>query len=107
MSVFKNKKIAYAIALLLAAINDAIDIMDLVQPLETGLDLLFAILILNILPGKKRFEDFITAVVDAMPLLDIVPFWTLYVLYRMREEPEFKERFEKVAPEKIKREKKR
>ncbi len=95
MSVFRNRKIAYAIALLLAAINDAIDILDLMQPWETAADLLFAMLILSILPGNRRPGDFIAAVIDAVPLIDIVPFWTLYVLYRMREEPEFRERFER------------
>jgi len=72
----------YLILLSLAIINDAIDLLGLLnQLLETILDVFTAALICIVLNELNPWV-FILAAIDLVPGIDITPFWTIYILYR-------------------------
>jgi len=72
----------FLLLLSLAIINDAIDVLGLLnQILETILDVFTAALICIVLNEFNPWI-FILAVIDLIPGIDITPFWTIYILYR-------------------------
>ncbi len=70
-----------AAALLLAVANDASDLLDVAQPLETILDVLLALAIIWLLKEKLTWRTALILLLDALPFIDLVPMWTLYVIY--------------------------
>ncbi len=77
-----------AAALMLAVINDALDLMDVVQPFESVLDVVLALAIIWLLREKLTWRTAAILFLDALPFVDLVPMWTLYVLYVMSREGE-------------------
>ncbi len=66
----------------LAVINDALDVIGkLTQPYETFFDIFLAFLI-SIIMGHVDVWAFLITFLDALPLIDLPPLWTLYILYR-------------------------
>lgn len=89
MKIRNNKRTSYALALLLAVVNDILDLLDFAQPVEGFLDLFTAMLIYKLITGKKADKQFLFYVLaDLIPFIDMVPFMTLYVLNKMGSEPE-------------------
>jgi len=72
----------FLLLLAVAALNDAVDLLAILNPVvETLLDILTAILICIIL-GEINPWLFLTTILDAVPGVDFAPIWTLYVIYR-------------------------
>ena len=80
-SYYQRKRVSFILLFALAALNDSIDLLGLLNPfLETIFDVFLAIIIcLN--SGEVNPWLFLITVVDAIPGIDFTPFWTLYVLY--------------------------
>ncbi|RLE82282.1 MAG: hypothetical protein DRJ51_01805 [Thermoprotei archaeon] len=71
----------FGVLFLLAALNDAIDLLNMFSPLvEFLLDAMIAILLLLSLRILNPLL-FLIAVLDVLPRIDFAPFWTLYVIY--------------------------
>lgn len=80
-----KKTMAYSIALLLAMVNDILDLAGLGAPLpEAVVDALLALAIIGSLP-ERRLIDILGAIADTITGIDIAPIWSAYVLCRMRE----------------------
>jgi len=83
-----KRLLMYGIAMLLAIINDALDLAGIGVPMiETLFDAALAILIISALPERK-LTDILVALGDMFTGIDIAPMWTLYLLYRMERDPE-------------------
>ena len=86
MSLSPEKKKRYALLFILAALNDAIDILEVLNPLiELFLDLLTAGLITIVL-GELDPTIFLITVLDSIPFVDLAPIWTGYVYYKYYKE---------------------
>ena len=84
----RKRMLMYGFAMLLALLNDALDLVGLGVPMFEGLlDLLLAILILSSMPERK-FTDVLVALADMVTGIDLAPMWTIYLLYRMEKDPE-------------------
>lgn len=82
----KFPKARYAIALILAVLNDALDLLGFLgPPLEAVLDLAIALVLMKVLPGFY-IGEILTTLADMVIGLDIAPFWTLYVANRIKGE---------------------
>jgi len=68
-------------ALLLAVLDDVLDLIDVAQPAESVADIVLALLIIWLLREKITLRNAAILLLDALPFVDMVPFWTLYVLY--------------------------
>jgi len=81
----RRRAIAYSMALLLAIVNDILDLAGLGAPLpEAVVDGLLAIAIISSLP-ERRLIDVLGAITDIITGIDIAPIWSAYVLYRMKK----------------------
>jgi len=86
MSLSPERKKRYAILFLIAALNDALDIVEVLNPLlELLLDVLTAALITFML-GELDPMVFAIAVLDAIPIIDLAPIWSGYIYYRYYKE---------------------
>ena len=86
MGLPPEKKKCYALLFLLAALNDAIDILEILNPfLELFLDVLTAALITLIL-GELDPIVFLITVLDTVPYIDLAPIWSGYVYYKYYKE---------------------
>ncbi len=95
----KRVRLMYMVALILAVLNDILDLAGIAPPLlplETILDFVIAFMIIRSLPQPKLMDLLVTAA-DAIIGPDILPLWSMYVLYRMRKEPVLA----KLAPTKL------
>ena len=82
----KFPKTRYAIALILAVLNDALDLLGFLDPpLEAALDLAIALVLMKVLPGFY-IGEILTTLADMVTGLDVAPFWTLYVASRIKGE---------------------
>lgn len=83
-----KRLLMYGIAMLLAIINDVLDLAGIGVPMiETLFDAALAILIISALPERK-LTDILVALADMFTGIDITPMWTLYLLYRLERDPE-------------------
>ena len=78
----------YLLAFTLAALNDCLDLLGaLTQPFESIFDIFLAIVI-SVLLRRVDIWSFAITVLDAIPGMDFMPIWTLYVAYRYLEAKE-------------------
>jgi len=88
----------YGIAMLLAIVNDALDLAGIGVPiLETLFDAALAILIISAMPERK-IADILVALADMFTGIDVAPMWTLYLLYRLESDPEIRKILSKLRP---------
>jgi len=86
LSLPPERKKRYALLFLLAALNDAIDILEILNPfLELLLDLFTAALITFLL-GELDPIVFLVTVLDVVPFVDLAPIWSGYIYYRYYKE---------------------
>jgi len=76
-----------AAALALALLDDALDLVDVAQPLESLVDIALALAIIWLLREKLSWRNGLVLVLDALPFVDLIPMWTLYVLYVISRKP--------------------
>ncbi len=83
----------FLLAFVLATLNDIVDLLGLlIQPYETIFDMILAVII-SLLIRRIDIWSFLITIIDAIPSIDLMPIWFLYVLYRYIE---FKERRKKI-----------
>ena len=86
LSLPPERKRKYAILFLLAAFNDALDILEIFNPfIELLLDI-FTAAVITYLLGELDPIVFLVAVLDAVPFVDLAPVWTGYIYYRYYKE---------------------
>jgi len=79
----------YLLALALAVLNDALDMLAIFQPVEALLDVATAIAIMRLLQGRLSLMRLLILLFDLLPFFDIVPLWSLYVAYTIVRDREF------------------
>jgi len=86
LSLPPERRKRYAILFLLAALNDALDILEIFNPfIELLLDV-FTAIIITFLLGELDPILFLVAVFDTVPFVDLAPVWTGYIYYKYYKE---------------------
>lgn len=79
----------YLLALVLALINDASDVLAILQPFETIIDIVTALAIIALLRDRLGFRQLVIMLLDLVPFFDFIPLWSMYVGYIIARDREF------------------